>query len=60
MRARDIPITAWIGMLGIAVAFFCAIFAPLFAPYGETDVVGAVWQEADAQFFFGLDNLGRD
>ena len=60
MRLRDIPITAWIGIIGIALACFCAAFAPLIAPYGETEVVGGVWQEADAQFFFGLDNLGRD
>ena len=57
---REIPITAWVGIIGIALACFCAAFAPLIAPYGETEVVGGVWQEADAQFFFGLDNLGRD
>ena len=60
MRLRDIPITAWIGMAGILLAFICAIFAPWIAPYGETEVVGNVWQPADAQYFFGLDNLGRD
>ncbi|MBB3562654.1 ABC transporter permease (plasmid) [Sinorhizobium sp. B11] len=60
MRLRDIPITAWIGMIGIAVAFIFAFFAPLIAPYGETQVVGSVWQMPDAQYVFGLDNLGRD
>ena len=60
MRLREIPITAWIGIAGILLAFFCAIFAPWIAPYGETEVVGNVWQAADAQYFFGLDNLGRD
>ena len=60
MRARDIPITAWIGMLGIGIAFVCAIFAPWIAPYGETDVLGDVWAPADAQYLLGLDNLGRD
>lgn len=60
MRLRDIPITAWIGMIGIAVAFIFALFAPLIAPYGETEVVGSVWQMPDAQYVFGLDNLGRD
>lgn len=60
MRLREIPITAWFGIAGILLAFFCAIFAPWIAPYGETEVVGNVWQAADAQYFFGLDNLGRD
>ncbi|MBB3312458.1 peptide/nickel transport system permease protein [Rhizobium sp. BK196] len=60
MRLRDIPITAWIGMSGIAIAFVFALFAPFIAPYGETEVVGSVWQMPDAQYVFGLDNLGRD
>ncbi|TCU31058.1 peptide/nickel transport system permease protein [Rhizobium azibense] len=60
MRLPNVPITAWIGISGIAAAFICAIFAPWIAPYGETEVVGNVWQIADGQFFFGLDNLGRD
>ncbi|MDR7142810.1 ABC transporter permease [Rhizobium sp. BE258] len=60
MRLRDIPITAWVGMTGIVIAFIFAIFAPWIAPYGETEVVGNVWQMADSQYFFGLDNLGRD
>ncbi|MBY3074602.1 ABC transporter permease [Rhizobium laguerreae] len=60
MRLRDIPITAWIGMAGIVIAFIFAIFAPWIAPYGETQVVGDVWQMPDDQYIFGLDNLGRD
>jgi peptide/nickel transport system permease protein len=60
MRLRDIPITAWVGIIGIIVAVICAIFAPWLAPYGETQVVGDVWAPADSQYFFGLDNLGRD
>jgi peptide/nickel transport system permease protein len=60
MRLRDIPITAWVGIIGIVVAAICAIFAPWIAPFGETQVVGDVWAPADQQYFFGLDNLGRD
>lgn len=60
MRLRDIPITAWIGITGIVIAFIFAIFAPWIAPHGETEVVGNVWQVADNQYFLGLDNLGRD
>lgn len=51
MRLRDIPITAWVGITGILIAFICAIFAPWIAPFGETEVVGNVWQPADAQYF---------
>ncbi|RNF34561.1 ABC transporter permease [Paracoccus methylarcula] len=60
MNRRSIPLTAWIGFAGILLAFICAIFAPWIAPYGETEIVGDVWQPADAQFLLGLDNLGRD
>ncbi|RUM19976.1 ABC transporter permease [Rhizobium vallis] len=60
MRLRDIPITAWVGIIGIAIAFICAFFAPWIAPYGETQVVGDVWAPADSNYVFGLDNLGRD
>ncbi|MGO4439008.1 ABC transporter permease [Rhizobium sp. RAF56] len=60
MRLRDIPITAWVGIIGIVVAAICAVFAPWLAPFGETEVLGDVWAPADAQHFFGLDNLGRD
>lgn len=60
MRLRDIPVTAWIGIAGILLAIICAIFAPLLAPYGETEIVGSVWQPPDGQFVFGTDNLGRD
>jgi peptide/nickel transport system permease protein len=60
MRARDIPITAWVGMFGILLALVCAVFAPWIAPYGETEVLGDVWAPADSHFYFGLDNLGRD
>ncbi|RYE71560.1 MAG: ABC transporter permease, partial [Hyphomicrobiales bacterium] len=28
MRLRSIPVSAWIGFAGIALALFCALFAP--------------------------------
>lgn len=37
-----------------------AIFAPLIAPYGETSVVGDVWESFSPQFYFGTDHIGRD
>lgn len=60
MRLREIPLTAWIGILGILFAFVCAIFAPLLAPYGETEIVAGVWEPANELYLLGTDNLGRD
>lgn len=60
MRARDIPLSAWIGIAGILLAAFCAIFAPLVAPYGEREVVGQIWEPMSGQFLLGTDNIGRD
>ena len=60
MRLNTIPVSAWVGILGIALALFCAIFAPLIAPHGESEIVGSVWQPVGGDFLLGTDNLGRD
>ena len=60
MRLSSIPISAWVGIIGIVLAVFCAIFAPLIAPYGESQIVGSVWQPMGGDFLLGTDNLGRD
>jgi peptide/nickel transport system permease protein len=60
MNLRAIPMSAWVGFVGIAIALICAIFGPWIAPYGETDIVGDVWLPAGGDFLFGTDNLGRD
>ena len=60
MRLNTIPISAWIGILGIALSLVCALFAPLLAPYGESEIVGSVWQPMGGEFLLGTDNLGRD
>ena len=60
MRLSTIPISAWIGMAGIALAVICALFAPLLAPYSESQIVGSVWQPMGGEFLLGTDNLGRD
>ncbi len=60
MRMKDIPFSAWIGIIGILLAFFLAIFAPLIAPYGEREVVGEIWEQMSSQYWLGTDNLGRD
>lgn len=61
LRARhSIPGTAWFGM--VVVTLFCvlAVFAPLIAPYGQTEIVGAEFAPWSAQTLLGTDNLGRD
>ena len=60
MRLSTIPISAWIGIAGIVLSIFCALFAPLIAPYGEREIVGSVWQPMGGDFLLGTDNLGRD
>ena len=60
MRLSSIPLSAWIGILGIALALFCALFAPFIAPHGESEIVGSVWQPMGGDFLLGTDNLGRD
>jgi ABC-type dipeptide/oligopeptide/nickel transport systems, permease components len=60
MRLREIPVIAWVGILGILAAFICAVFAPWIAPYGEREIVGSVWEPMGDAFLLGTDNLGRD
>ncbi|MFV0473452.1 MAG: ABC transporter permease [Pikeienuella sp.] len=57
---REIPLSALVGLFGIALAAFCAIFAPLIAPFGEREIVGEVWRPMGGDFLLGTDNLGRD
>ncbi len=60
MRLSSIPVSAWVGILGIALALFCAIFAPIIAPYSESQIVGSVWEPIGGNYLLGTDNLGRD
>lgn len=60
MRLKQIPISAWVGIFGIALAVFCALFAPLIAPYGEREIVSSVWEPMGGTYLLGTDNLGRD
>lgn len=54
------PWSARIGLVIIAVYVLVAIFAPLLAPYGESDVVGAEFEPWSQTYLLGTDNLGRD
>lgn len=62
----------WSARLGLAVIVFnvvCALFAPWVSPYGETEIVGDVWEPVmwsaaavphDPPVILGTDQLGRD
>ena len=36
------------------------MFAPVLAPYGETEIVGDVWAPKSSEHWLGTDQLGRD
>ena len=57
---RDAPPTALFGLLVILIYVIVAVFAPLIAPYGEREVVGAEYLPWDEKHILGTDNLGRD
>ncbi len=54
------PPTAWFGLVVILLYVTIAATAPIIAPYGETEVVGAPFEVWTAEFLLGTDNLGRD
>lgn len=54
------PLSARIGLIIVLVNCMVAIFAPVIAPYGETSVVGNVWESFSSEFYLGTDHLGRD
>ena len=57
---RQSPISARIGLAIIIINVVAALFAPLIAPYGETEVVGDVWLPMSWDHLLGTDQLGRD
>ncbi len=57
---RSAPPTALFGMVVLAAVAITAVFAPLLAPYGETEVVGSAYQQWTSAHPLGTDNLGRD
>ena len=58
IRKAPLGVQFWIAIALIYV--FVAIFAPLLAPYGETEIVGAQYQPSSGQHLLGTDGLGRD
>lgn len=57
---RSMPPTALFGLIVIFVYLVVALFAPLFAPHGQAEIVGAQFEPWGADFRLGTDALGRD
>ncbi|MBW8055789.1 MAG: ABC transporter permease [Nitrospira sp.] len=57
---NDLNTSARIGLIIVVFFAFCAIFAPWLAPYGQSQIVGDVWEPIGGEFIFGTDQIGRD
>ena len=57
---KDLNFSARIGLSVVLFMAFCAIFAPWLAPYGQSQIVGDVWEPIGGKFIFGTDQIGRD
>jgi peptide/nickel transport system permease protein len=57
---RKAPPTAWFGMIVVLAYLITALFAPLLAPYPETELVGGAFEPWGGKFLLGTDQLGRD
>ncbi len=57
---KQAPLSTHIGIAIIVVYLAAAILAPVLAPYGETQIVGDVWDAPCAATPLGTDHLGRD
>ncbi|MGE3876453.1 MAG: ABC transporter permease [Parvibaculaceae bacterium] len=58
---KKAPLSAWFGMIVIAIYVFIALFAPWIAPYGEAEVVSQTpFEMWSSTHWFGTDQLGRD
>ena len=59
-QLRGAPVSAWIGIVIIAIYSIMALAAPWLAPYTENTPVGAQYQTWAAPHYLGTDSLGRD
>jgi len=57
---KSAPPTALFGMAVITCYLVVAIFAPLIAPYGESEVFPAPYAPWGGDYLLGTDQLGRD
>ncbi|MGI9434291.1 MAG: ABC transporter permease [Geminicoccaceae bacterium] len=57
---KSAPLSAQLGLLIVTIYIVAALFAPVLAPFSETEVVGSEYEPWSEQFVLGTDNLGRD
>jgi len=57
---RRAPLSAWFGLIVIALYVFAAVFAPVIAPYSETELIGMRNEPWSMHALLGTDQLGRD
>jgi len=57
---RRAPLSAWFGLIVIAIYVFAAVFAPVIAPYSETELIGMRNEPWSMHTLLGTDQLGRD
>lgn len=57
---RHAPLSAWFGLIVIALYIFAAVFAPVIAPYSETELIGMRNEPWSMHALLGTDQLGRD
>lgn len=57
---QSAPFSAKVGIFMVLIMALLALFAPVIAPFGETEIVGDVWLDPGGAYLLGTDNLGRD
>ena len=61
--AIDLKKSPWTARIGIMIIFLyamVAVFAPLIAPYGQSEIFPTPYAPWSADFIFGTDQIGRD
>ena len=56
----DAPLSAKLGLVTITAYLIVATFAPVIAPYSETEILGGAYELWSEEYLLGTDNLGRD
>ncbi|RWN64519.1 MAG: ABC transporter permease [Mesorhizobium sp.] len=57
---KNLTVSAGIGLILTALFLLCALFAPLIAPFGMSQIIGDIWEPMSSTHWLGTDNLGRD
>lgn len=60
LTLKNIPLSAWLGLIVTGLFVFAAVFAPWVAPFPNAAIVGDVWEPMSSAHWLGTDNLGRD